>query len=46
MKPQQIAPLMMIVLSVLSAITYAFFHNWRQAIYWAASAVLIASVTY
>jgi hypothetical protein len=46
MRPQEIAPIGMIVLSVLSCIGYAIVHDWRHAIYWAASAALIASVTF
>lgn len=39
-------PSLMIVLSVGSAIVYAFDGDWRRTVYWAAASVLTASVTF
>lgn len=39
-------PSLMIVLSVGSAIVYAFDGDWRRAVYWGAASVLTASVTF
>lgn len=46
MKSTQVLPMLMIVLSVGAAIVYAVQKDARHAIYWTASAVLIASVTF
>ena len=46
MKPEQVLPSIMIILSVGAAIVYACHHNWRLTIYWTAAAVLTTSVTF
>jgi hypothetical protein len=46
MKSTHILPTVMIVLSLGAAVFYAFAHNIRMTIYWTASAVIIASVTF
>ena len=39
-------PSVMVVLSEAASIRYAFVRDWRHAIYWLASAVLVSAVTY
>lgn len=36
----------MMLLAAGASTVYALHHDWRQAIYWAAAAVITASVTY
>lgn len=36
----------MVVVDVLASGGYAYCHEWRRTIYWAAAAVLTASVTF
>ena len=46
MKHEYIFPTVLIVLDVLSALTYAMRVNLRMMIYWLAAATLTACVTY
>lgn len=46
MRPEQLLPTIMILLSVGSAIGYLCIGDARRTIYWAAAAVLTASVTF
>jgi len=46
MKPQLILPCVSIALSVGSCAVYLWAGDYRRAIYWAAAAVLTASVTF
>lgn len=39
-------PIFMVVVDVLASAVYAFSRDWRHTIYWAAAAVLTASVTF
>ncbi len=39
-------PTIMIILSVLSMVTYMYNGNWRMTLYWFAAALLTFSVTY
>lgn len=39
-------PSLMIAMSILAALVYASHRDWKQTIYWVASATLIAAVTY
>lgn len=39
-------PSILILLDVGAAIVYAFYTDWRRAIYWTAAAVLTACITY
>jgi hypothetical protein len=39
-------PVIMIVLSAAASFVYLLEKDWRHAIYWAASAVIISSVTF
>lgn len=43
---EKFLPAVMIVLSVLSSVVYAVDGDGRRAIYWIASATLIAAVTF
>lgn len=43
---QRLLPTAMVVLSVLASVVYAVNKDPRHAIYWLASAILIASVTF
>ena len=42
----KLLPTVMVVLSLGSSIGYLLVKDYRRAIYWFASAILIASVTY
>ena len=42
----RLLPCAMIALSLGAACAYAYVHDWRRMAYWAAAAVLTASVTY
>lgn len=42
----KVLPTVMFTLSVLASGVYAFNKDWRHAIYWAAAAVITASVTF
>lgn len=39
-------PMVLIILDLLSGITYACYGDWRRMIYWTAAAILTATVTY
>lgn len=45
-KPEQVLPTLMIVLDAVASVVYAAKSDVRHAIYWAAAAVLTASVTF
>ena len=38
-------PIVLIVLDVAAAVTYAFYFNWKMSVYWLAAAVLTICVT-
>ncbi len=46
MKATYIFPTVLIVLDLVAAAVYAYHHDWRRAIYWAAAAVLTGAVTF
>jgi hypothetical protein len=39
-------PIALIVLDIAASVVYAFAGDWRHCIYWAAAAVLTASITF
>ena len=41
-----IFPIIIIILNVGAAVMYGAAHNWRQAVYFAAAAILNAAVTF
>ena len=43
---EKLLPIMMIALSIGAAITYAFSHDYRKALYWLFAAGLTTTVTY
>lgn len=45
-KPEHLMPLTMMGLSLIACMVYAAHHDWRRAVYWAAAAVITASVTF
>ena len=42
----KVFPATTMTLNVLAAVSYGFNGDWRRAVYWAAAAVLTASVTF
>jgi hypothetical protein len=44
--PVKFFPTATVALSIMAACVYGFQQDWRHTIYWIASAVLIAAVTY
>lgn len=45
-KPQQVLPLILIVINFLAAIVCAYHKEYKKAIYWVAAAVLNITVTF
>jgi len=45
-KTTQIFPIIIMALSLGACAVYAINHDFRRAVYWLASAVIIASVTF
>lgn len=45
-KPEYIFPLLLILLDVGAAITYAIQKDYKKAVYWIAAAVLNVTVTF
>lgn len=43
---EKICPVLLIILDVVAAGVYGWGGDWRHCIYWAAAAVLTASVTF
>lgn len=46
MEKEQILPLILIIIQVVSAIPYTVTGDWRKAVYWVAAAVLNIAVTF
>ncbi len=46
MKRGQYLPLLIVVISVGSAIMYALDRDWRRVVYWLSAASLTASITF
>lgn len=46
MNKEQIFPLILIILDILSSIPYAVSGDWKKSIYWIAAAVLNICVTF
>ncbi len=45
-KPQQILPLVLIIIDIGSAVPYAFAGDWRKVLYWLFAAGLNITVTF
>ena len=45
-KPEQIFPLLLIIIDVLAAIVYFYQKDIRKGIYWIAAAILSVTVTF
>lgn len=45
-KPEQILPLVLILIDLGAALVYAFQKDFKKAIYWIAAAVLNVTVTF
>ena len=46
MKLEQVMPVLIIVISILAAVVYAFRLDFKHTLYWVASAALVYSVTF
>ena len=45
-KPQQVLPLIMIIIDIAAAIVCAIHKDYKKAVYWIAAAVLNVTVTF